>query len=90
MAPKIPPSRAWLNVPESGNSHSQLMWAETDVIRLFSINLGSFSINLGQSVPIFSANVGQKCGCNQVETFMLSGRYNYATGFLKSSAIRQI
>ena len=53
------------------------MWAETDVIRLFSRNVVSFSLNVGRSAPIFSANVGPKCGCNQVEAFMLSGRYSY-------------
>ena len=43
------------------------MWAETDVIRLFSINLVSFSLN-----------VGQKNGCNQFLRFIFSGRYSYS------------
>ncbi|RMM05378.1 hypothetical protein ALQ84_200021 [Pseudomonas caricapapayae] len=40
--------------------HSHVMWAETDVIGLFSLNLGSFSRNVGQSAPIFSVNVVPK------------------------------
>ena len=37
--------------------HSQLMWAEPDVIGLFSSNVGSFSFNAGQSEPIFSGRL---------------------------------
>ncbi len=56
---------------------SQLMWAEPDVIRLFSINVVSFSLNVRRSAPIFSASLVPKSGCNRVERFMLSGRNTY-------------
>lgn len=36
------------------------MWVLADVIGLFSNNVGSFSRNVGQSVPMFSVNVVQK------------------------------
>lgn len=44
---------------------SQLMWFLADVIGLFSINLGPFSLKLVPDAPIFSANLGPKNGCNQ-------------------------
>ena len=40
--------------------HSQLMWAEPDVIGLFSGNVVPFSLNVGRSGRIFSANVVPK------------------------------
>jgi hypothetical protein len=36
------------------------MWAEADVIGLFSGNVVSFSLIVGRSGPIFSANVVPK------------------------------
>jgi hypothetical protein len=52
------------------------MWFLADVVGLFSINVGSFSRNLGWSVRIFSANVGQK-------RRMLSGPAIYVLGPLQ-------
>jgi hypothetical protein len=52
------------------------MWVVADVVGLFSINVGSFSRNLGRSVRIFSANVGQKHR-------MLSGPASYVLGPLQ-------
>jgi hypothetical protein len=62
------------------------MWFLADVIGLFSIKVGSFSLNVGQTTPIFSANVVPKNGCNRVLGFMLSGRYNYKTEFISTVA----
>ena len=53
------------------------MWVETDVIGLLSLNVVSFSHNVGPGTPIFSANVVPKSRCNRVGTGMLSGRYTY-------------
>ncbi len=39
---------------------SQLMWAAADVIGLFSLNVVSFSNNVGPSALIFSVNVVPK------------------------------
>jgi hypothetical protein len=40
--------------------HSQRMWVVADVIGLFSLNVVSFSFNVGQKARIFSINVVQK------------------------------
>ena len=53
------------------------MWFLADVIGLFSVNVGSFSLNLVPDARIFSTNVVPKNGCNRVLRFMLSGRYRY-------------
>ena len=52
------------------------MWVLADVVGLFSINVGSFSRNVGRSERIFSANVGQK-------PRMLSGPAVYVLGPLQ-------
>jgi hypothetical protein len=36
------------------------MWVLTDVVGLFSNNVGPFSRNVGRTGSMFSANVGQK------------------------------
>jgi hypothetical protein len=54
---------------------SRTMWALSDVVGLFSINLGPFSRNVGRSHPTFSANLGRK-------QQMLSGRSVYVLGSL--------
>jgi len=46
-------------------AHSQLMWFLADVLGLFSVNVVSFSFNLGQSARIFSINLVPKNGCSQ-------------------------
>jgi hypothetical protein len=57
-------------------NHSRLMWVLVDVVGLFSSIVGSFSRNVGRSVRIFSANVGQK-------RRMLSGPAVYVLGPLQ-------
>jgi hypothetical protein len=57
---------------------SWLMWVLADVVGLFSINLVSFSHNVGRRVRIFSANVVPKSRCFRAGRFMFSGRYSYS------------
>jgi hypothetical protein len=58
MSPVLPMPRLEDSTQCRRRSHS--MWVLADVIGLFSNNVGSFSRNVGQSVPMFSVNVVQK------------------------------
>jgi len=46
-------------------SYWHLMWALSDVCRLFANNSGSFAINAGRRDRIFAVNPGRKSGCLQ-------------------------
>jgi len=56
---------------------SRLIWVLADVVGLFSVILGSLSVNLVLSGPIFSRNLGQLLRCYRVLRFMFSGRNSY-------------
>ena len=56
--------------------HSRLMWVLADVVGLFSIKVGPFSLNVGQDHRIFSTNLGPK-------RRMLLGQAVYVLGPLK-------
>jgi hypothetical protein len=58
--------------------HSRLMWVLADVVGLFSIIVGPFSLNVGRHQRIFSANLGPK-------RRMLSGQAVYVIGPLQLS-----
>jgi hypothetical protein len=58
------------------------MWVVADVIGLFSLNVVSFSFNVGQKARIFSINVVPKWP-------MLSGRGVYVIGPLHIASLSQ-
>ena len=43
--------------------HCQLMWVQTDVCGLLSVNVGCCQFNVGLDPLILSINLGRKTGC---------------------------
>jgi hypothetical protein len=54
----IKEKRLWGNRYAALAGHSHSMWAQPDVLGLFSGSVGSFLNNLGLSAMIFSLTVG--------------------------------
>jgi hypothetical protein len=84
-----PPASLWFTILVQQNNvreiradmskahRSHRLWVWTDVRRLFSESVGSFSTIVGLSSIIFSSNVGMRMRCYRAEWFIFSGRYIY-------------